>query len=133
MKVLTRYLASQIYVATGGVLVAFLGLFGFFDLLNELDSVGKDGYQMHHALVYVLLLVPGRVYELLPIAVLIGSLYALTTLARNSEITVMRASGLSTARALGVLAATCARSSPIRPAARSPGTCGSSRWPSSCS
>ena len=105
MKVLTRYLASQIYVATGGVLLAFLGLFGFFDLLNELDNVGRDGYQMHHALVYVLLLVPGRIYELMPIAVLIGSLYALTTLARNSEITVMRASGLSTAKALGLLVA----------------------------
>ena len=60
---------------------------------------------MHHALVYVLLLVPGRIYELMPIAVLIGSLYALTTLARNSEITVMRASGLSTAKALGLLGA----------------------------
>lgn len=105
MKVLHRYLARQIYVATFGVLLAFLGLFAFFDLLNELDNVGRDGYQLHHAAIYVMLILPGRVYELLPIAVLIGSLYALTNLARNSEVTVMRASGLSTSRALGLLAA----------------------------
>ena len=103
MKVLNRYLARQIYVSTFGVLLAFLGLFAFFDLLNELDNVGRDGYQLYHAMIYVLLILPGRVYELLPIAVLIGSLYALTNLARNSEITVMRASGLSTARALTLL------------------------------
>ena len=104
MNILSRYFARQIYVATFGVLLAFLGLFAFFDLLNELDNVGHDGYQLHHALLYVAMILPGRVYELIPIAVLIGSLYALTNLARNSEVTVMRASGLSTARALGLLA-----------------------------
>jgi lipopolysaccharide export system permease protein len=54
-------------------------------------------------MVYVALLIPGRVYELLPVAVLIGALFALTTLARHSEITVMRASGMSTARLIRVL------------------------------
>lgn len=95
-RILMRYLAREIFGATATVLLAFLGLFAFFDFVNELDSVGKDGYQLHQALIYVAMILPGRVYELLPIAVLIGSLYALTTLARHSEITVMRASGLST-------------------------------------
>ena len=102
--VLRRYLAREIIAATAMVLLAFLGLFAFFDFINELDSVGKDGYELHHALIYVVMLVPGRVYELLPVAVLIGTLYALTTLARHSEITVMRASGLSTPRMLRMLA-----------------------------
>lgn len=102
-KVLSRYLAREIFGATATVLIAFLGLFAFFDFINELDSVGKDGYELHHAMLYVAMIVPGRVYELLPIAVLIGSLYALTTLARHSEITVMRASGLSTWRMLRIL------------------------------
>lgn len=103
-KVLSRYLAREIFGATATVLIAFLGLFAFFDFINELDSVGKEGYELHHAMIYVAMIVPGRVYELLPIAVLIGSLYALTTLARHSEITVMRASGLSTWRMLRTLA-----------------------------
>jgi len=103
-QVLTRYLAREILGATAMMLVAFLGLFGFFDFINELDAIGEDGYQLHHALIYVAMILPGRVYELLPVAVLIGTLYALTTLARHSEITVMRASGLSTARMLRTLA-----------------------------
>lgn len=105
MSLVVRHLAREIYGSTGMVLLAFLGLFGFFDFVNELDSIGKRGYELHDALIYVLLLVPGRIYELLPIAVLIGTLYALTTLARHSELTVMRVSGLSTGRMLKILAA----------------------------
>lgn len=104
MSLVVRHLAREIYGATSIVLLAFLGLFGFFDFVNELDSIGKRGYELHQALIYVLLLVPGRIYELLPIAVLIGTLYALTTLARHSELTVMRVSGLSTGRMLKNLA-----------------------------
>jgi lipopolysaccharide export system permease protein len=103
MTVLFRYLAREIYGATAMVLVAFLGLFMFFDFINELEDVGTASYQLPQAIVYVLLILPGRAYELLPVAVLIGSLYALTTLARHSEITVMRASGLSTGRMLRAL------------------------------
>jgi len=102
-RILFGYFTREIYAAALVVLVAFLGLLLFFDFVNELDSIGKKGYQIHHALVYVVMLVPSRTYELLPVAVLIGSLYALTTLARHSEITVMRASGLSTGGILGML------------------------------
>ncbi|HJV28807.1 MAG TPA: LPS export ABC transporter permease LptG [Aromatoleum sp.] len=102
-SVLTRYLTREILSASGTVLLAFLGLFAFFDFLNELDSIGKDGYELYQAVIYVVMIIPGRVYELLPVAVLIGTLYALTTLARHSEITVMRVSGMSTVRMLRVL------------------------------
>lgn len=104
MKVYRRYFAKEIYAAVTLVLVAFLLLFAFFDLIHELESLGRGDYQLQHALLYVLLTLPGRVYELAPIAVLIGTLYALTLLARHSEITVLRASGLSTAAILGGLA-----------------------------
>ncbi|MDR1853956.1 MAG: LPS export ABC transporter permease LptG [Azoarcus sp.] len=102
--ILLRYLAREIYGSTLMVLLAFLGLFAFFDFVNELDDIGKDGYQVYHALMYVVMIMPRRVYELLLVAVLIGTLYALTSLARHSEITVMRASGLSTRAMLGMLA-----------------------------
>lgn len=101
--VLARYLAREVFSASAVVLIAFLGLFAFFDFINELDSVGRDGYALRHALVYVALIMPGRVYELMPIVVLIATLYALTALAKNSEITVMRAAGLSTAAMLRTL------------------------------
>lgn len=101
--VLFRYITREIVAAFALVLLAFLGLFAFFDFVNELDDIGRGGYELHHALVYVGLLLPGRVYELMPIVVLIASLYALTALARHSEITVMRASGMSTLHLLGML------------------------------
>ncbi len=90
-----RYLMRETFVAIALVLAAFIALFGFFDLINELRSVGKGGYQFGHAFIFVTLSVPGRIYELAPVAVLIGTLYALSTLARHSEITVLRASGMS--------------------------------------
>ena len=96
LKLYERYLAREIYAATALVLLAFVALFAFFDLIHEFEDLGKGGYQLQHALAYVTLTVPGRVYELFPIAVLIGTLYSLTLLARHSEITVLRASGLST-------------------------------------
>lgn len=102
-RVYERYLGRQIYASTLLVLVAFLALFAFFDLVHELQDVGHGDYQLPQALVYVLLTLPGRVYELAPIAVLIGSLYVLTLLSRHSEITVLRASGLATGTLLVAL------------------------------
>ena len=96
MKIIRRHLAREISGATTLVLIAFLALFAFFDLINELEAIGRGGYQLRHALLFVALSMPGRVYELIPIAVLIGAMYALSNLARHSEITVLRASGLST-------------------------------------
>jgi len=104
LKVYERHLAREIYGATLLVLAAFLSLFAFFDLIQEMAEVGRDGYRFQHALAYVALTLPGRAYEIFPIAVLIGSLYALTLLARHSEITVLRASGLSTGGLLLTLA-----------------------------
>jgi lipopolysaccharide export system permease protein len=97
MKIHRRYLAREAVAGILLVLAAFLALFGFFDMINEIKNVGSSAsYQLHHAIVFVLLRVPGRIYELMPVAVLIGTLYALSTLARHSEITVLRASGMST-------------------------------------
>lgn len=96
LKLYERHLAREIYASTALVLLAFLMLFAFFDLIHELESIGKGGYQLQHALGYVALTLPGRLYELFPIGILIGTLYALTMLARHSEITVLRAAGLST-------------------------------------
>jgi lipopolysaccharide export system permease protein len=104
LKLYERHLAREIYASTALVLTAFLMLFAFFDLIHELESIGKGDYQLHHALGYVALTLPGRLYELFPIGVLIGTLYALTVLARHSEITVLRAAGLSTRDLLVTLA-----------------------------
>jgi lipopolysaccharide export system permease protein len=103
MKVLTRYFSSQIYRSIAFTLLAFLSLFAFFDLMNELGSVGRGPYQLEHALIYVTLGLPAYAYELMPIVALIGTIFVMAQLAARSEFTVMRASSLSIFDALRLL------------------------------
>ena len=93
MRVLRRYLGGQIGVAVAFVLFGFLALFAFFDFINELEDIGTGGYKLQHAVLYVLLSLPGHVYELMPVAALIGCIYALAQFAGSSEFTAMRAAG----------------------------------------
>jgi lipopolysaccharide export system permease protein len=103
IRTLERYLARQIYGATAFVFVGFLGLFAFFDLIRELADLGKVEYHLRQVFTFVLLSMPTHAYELFPVVVLIGTLYVMAHLASNSEFTVMRASGLSPARAGAIL------------------------------
>jgi lipopolysaccharide export system permease protein len=104
MKILQRYFAVNITQAVSFVLVAFLALIAFMDLTQELPSVGKGTYMIQHAFLYVLLLVPGHVYEVMPVAALIGTIYTMAQFAASSEFTIMRASSMSTRMAAGILA-----------------------------
>jgi lipopolysaccharide export system permease protein len=103
MRVLQRYFAINIIQAVAFVLVALLALLTFMDLTSELPSVGKGGYLFQHAVIYVGLLIPGHVYEVMPIAALIGTIYAMAQFASSSEFTIMRASSMSTRMAGGML------------------------------
>jgi lipopolysaccharide export system permease protein len=103
MRTIERYLARQIYAATGFVLLGFLALFSFFDLIRELADLGIGDYDLRQVFTFVLLSLPAHAYELFPVVVLIGTLYVLAHLASNSEYTVMRGSGLSPGRAAAAL------------------------------
>src|SRR3954468_3442371 len=92
---LLRYFTREILGATLLVLAGFLALFGFFDMVKELDEIGKGNYRLTAMLGYVGLMLPSHAYVLLPAAGLMGTLFALARMSENSEITVMRASGLS--------------------------------------
>ncbi|WP_020653482.1 LPS export ABC transporter permease LptG [Massilia niastensis] len=104
MKILQRYFAINIAQAVAFVLVAFLALIAFMDLTSILPSVGKNDYGIQHAFLYVLLLVPGHVYEVMPVAALIGTIYTMAQFASSSEFTIMRASSMSTQMAGWMLA-----------------------------
>ncbi|QRX81275.1 LPS export ABC transporter permease LptG [Glaciimonas sp. PAMC28666] len=96
MKVLQRYFTTEIVRSVLFALAAFLALFAFFDLMGELQSVGRGGYKLQHAFGFVLLGLPSYAYELMPIAVLIGTIYTLSQFAAHSEFTIMRVSSMST-------------------------------------
>lgn len=101
MNLLARYLATQVLAASGFVMVSLLVLFAFFDIIQELGSLGRNNYGLGHAAVVVLLSIPAHSYEILPVAALIGTLFALSRLVGNSEFAVMRVSGLSNWRVAG--------------------------------
>lgn len=104
MRLLRRYLGGQITGAVAFVLFGFLTLFAFFDFINELDDIGRGTYRLAHAVAFVLLGLPAHVYELMPIAALIGTIYALAQFASSSEFTAMRAAGLGRRQALSTIA-----------------------------
>ncbi|MDO8414519.1 MAG: LPS export ABC transporter permease LptG [Gallionellaceae bacterium] len=95
MKLLTRYLTREIYVSIALVLIALLMLFAFFDLLRELNSLGRGNYHLGYVLLFILLTIPGNIYELFPVAILIGTIFALAQMAAHSELVVYRCSGVS--------------------------------------
>lgn len=103
MKILQRYFAISITQAVAFVLVAFLALLAFMDLTGEISSVGRNGYGIDNAFLYVLVLLPGHVYEVMPVAALIGTIYTMAQFASSSEFTIMRASSMSTGFAAWML------------------------------
>jgi lipopolysaccharide export system permease protein len=92
---LFRYFAREILATSVLMLLALLALFFFFDLIRELDDLGKGNYRLTAMLGYVALMLPSHAYVLLPAAGLMGTLFALARMSEQSEITVLRASGLS--------------------------------------
>ena len=104
MRTVRRLFYADIVSAVAFVTLGFLALFYFIDLVDELGSIGQRGYTALHAILYSLLLAPGHLYELLPLMVLIGAIYALARLAHSSQYTILRTGGLGPGRALGLLA-----------------------------
>ena len=100
MKTLQRYIGRDVLSATLLIFTALIMLFAFFDLIHELGDVGRNGYTMSAAVLFVTLNIPSRLYELFPVAALIGTLFGLAQLVANSEYTVMRASGMSLAQVI---------------------------------
>lgn len=118
MKTVRRLIYGEVLAAIAVVALGFLALFFFFDVVDELQYLGKntvlpaatnaaslamDAYQIKHALLYVGLLIPNHLYELLPISVLIGTIFVMARLAQSSEYTILRTSGLDPWRALKLL------------------------------
>ncbi len=103
INLLTRYLGREIYVSVALVLAALLMLFAFLDFIRELSSMGEGEYHLGYVLLFVLLTVPGHIYELFPVVVLVGTIFALVQMASNSEITVFRSSGASLGQLIGAL------------------------------
>jgi lipopolysaccharide export system permease protein len=100
----------DVYVAKvvlGTILLTWmvlLGLDAMLALVSEISDVGKGDYGFGKAVAHVAYTVPRRAYTLFPTSAVIGSLMALGQLAASSELTALRALGLSRRR-LGITVA----------------------------
>ncbi|AZD46511.1 LPS export ABC transporter permease LptG [Pseudomonas chlororaphis] len=97
MVKLDRYIGNSVLLAILAVLGIILGLASLFAFIDEMGSV-SDSYTVMDVLSFVVLTAPRRLYEMLPMAALIGCLIGLGSLASNSELTIMRAAGVSVGR-----------------------------------
>ena len=80
MNTIRHLIYREVLRAVGFVALAFLALFFFFDLVDALGQLERGagrGYHAGYALLNVALQVPSHLYELLPIAVLIGTIYVM--------------------------------------------------------
>ncbi|MDT8363707.1 MAG: LPS export ABC transporter permease LptG [Nitrosomonas sp.] len=95
MKIITRYIAWEVFIGMVIAAVILLPLFSFFDLIDQLDDVGRGTYGTRDAFLYMLMLVPRRFIQLAPFIALLGTVGALGVLAVNLELVALRAAGLS--------------------------------------
>ncbi|GAB4299236.1 MAG: LPS export ABC transporter permease LptG [Methylophaga sp.] len=95
MRILSRYIAKNILASTLLVLLVLLSLYTFMDFIAELEDLGKGNYSIGSIFSYIILTMPKRIYELLPVAALLGSVIGLGNLASQSELVAMRAAGFS--------------------------------------
>lgn len=103
MKLLTRYLLKEITANVLLVMLALIAMFSFFDFIQELENLGKGTYGIGKVVVFVLLSAPGHIYEVMPVAVLVGCMYSLGQFARHSELVILRISGISFAEMMLML------------------------------
>ena len=93
--ILVRYINKEFFIGISMIMIGLISLFAFFDFIQEIGDLGKGSYGIIQAISFVILSIPGHIYEVVPLAVLIGSMYSIGQLSYNSELNVLRASGYS--------------------------------------
>lgn len=97
MRRLSTYIGLTVLSAIGVSLIAVVGLDLVASIIDQISDI-KRSYQFVDVMIYVATKLPSTIYEYVPLASLIGCLVGLGMLATNSEVVVMRASGVSLLR-----------------------------------
>jgi lipopolysaccharide export system permease protein len=105
MGILGRYIVRTVLAYTALVMLVLVALGALFLFIGQQDDIGTGKYTATQAMLFVALNLPSYLFQLLPVAALIGTLLGLGNLARGSELVVMRASGVTTAKLCQWLAA----------------------------
>ena len=98
MRILDRYIGQAVLVSIVSVMVVLAALFILIGFVNEFEKIGRADYTTWQAAMYVLLHVPQNIYEIFPMAALLGTMLGLGALSKKSELVTIRAAGVSRIR-----------------------------------
>jgi len=98
MRILDRYIGQTVVMHTALVMAVLLSLYLFSSFITEVQDVGRGSYTFVDAVRYTVMLVPRQAYELFPLVALLGCMLGLGSMAGSSELTVIRAAGVSIRR-----------------------------------
>lgn len=98
ISLLDRYIGRSVLFSTAMVMLVLLGLLTIIEVFDGINQIGKGKYTVLTMLTLVSLKLPSRIYEVFPIATLVGGTAGLSLLALNYELIAFRAGGVSLAR-----------------------------------
>lgn len=98
MRIIDFYIGRSFIKYFFIIILILMVLFSLFELLTQLDDVGKGSYRLSNALIFVALTLPKRVLDLMPISTLLGGIVALGLMADHGELIAMESLGISIVR-----------------------------------
>ncbi|MFC3853174.1 LPS export ABC transporter permease LptG [Salinispirillum marinum] len=101
--ILNRYVMGRSLKSILMVLLVFGSLMFLLSYADELARRGDENFNAYHVLVYTLMAIPSELYQFAPFVVMIGTLVSIGGLAASSELTAIRATGVSMARLLSTI------------------------------
>src|ERR1700739_460642 len=94
-NLLDRYIGLAALRSIFLVASGLTALFSLLEFVDQLHDVGQGNYRVADALIYVLLTGPSRLLRLVPVSMLLGTLFALGNMASDSELIAMQSAGMS--------------------------------------
>jgi lipopolysaccharide export system permease protein len=98
MRIIDFYIGRSFIKYFFIIIIILMVLFSLFELLSQLDDVGKGSYRLYNALFFIVLTLPKRILDLMPISTLLGGIIALGLMADHGELIAMEALGISILR-----------------------------------
>lgn len=98
MRIIDSYIRKQVIGSTAIVVLILMAVEGLLEFISQLSDIGTEQYGLVQALKYVAMQLPADLYQLFPMAGFLGCLLGLGKLASTSQLTVLRAAGISKMR-----------------------------------
>ena len=95
MKIIDRYISKNFIKSFLLSLIAFVGIFLVSQLFKVIRYVSDGRFSADESIIYILTMIPKILIDVAPLAVLLGSLMTISSMASNLEIISLKTSGIS--------------------------------------